>query len=216
MTGSHSTTRDRILGSGANLLSKSGLGGVTVGALAELTGMSKSGLFAHFGSKDELQIQLLERSAEIAAKFVIGPAMAAPEGLPRLRALVQNWLGWSRKAGLDGGCPVAAGLFELDDSEGPVRDRLLQMEKAWRDLLGGLVKRAMDLDHLRKDLDIDQFVWELCGIYLSHHASARFVRDRKANARAAVALDALYGRALPVVETKPVTRIATRKRRKEK
>jgi AcrR family transcriptional regulator len=217
MSASQLTTRERILGSGANLLSKSGLGGVTVGALAELTGMSKSGLFAHFGSKDELQISLLERSTEIAGRFVVGPAMAAPEGLPRLKALVQNWLGWSKKAGLDGGCPVAAGLFELDDSEGPVRDRLLQMEKTWRDLLVQLVRRAMELDHLRKDLDVDQFVWELCGIYLSHHASARFVRDRKADARAGIAFDALLVRALPAVETtKQATRNAAHKRRIKK
>jgi AcrR family transcriptional regulator len=193
-------TKERILDSGANLLSKAGMTGVTVGSLAELTGMSKSGLFAHFKSKDELQIRLLERSIEIAAKHVIAPSMAAPEGLPRLKALVQNWLGWSQKAGLDGGCPVAAGLFELDDDEGPVRDCLLQMESKWRNLLGQMVKRAIELGQLRHELDVDQFVWELCGIYLSHHASLRFVRDKKADVRAATAFEALLARATPVAK----------------
>ena len=189
------------------------MSGVTVGTLAERTGMSKSGLFAHFGSKDKLQIRLLERATEIAAESVVRPAMAVPEGLPRLVALVHNWLGWTQRAGLDGGCPVAAGLFELDDCEGPVRDRLLQMEQQWRALLGQLVKRAMALKHLRKDLDVDQFVWELCGIYLSHHASLRFVRDQKANKRAATAFEALVARALPTL--KPI-KSATRTRRRKK
>lgn len=197
MAAHRTRTRDRILESGANLLSKAGLSGVTIGTLADLSGMSKSGLFAHFRSKEELQIRLLERSAEIAGKHVVGPAMAAPDGLPRFKALVQNWLGWTKKAGLDGGCPVAAGLFELDDSEGPVRDHLLEMERTWRNLLSDHVRRAVELGQLRRDLDVDQFVWELGGIYLSHHVSARFLRDRKADLRAATALDSLLERALP-------------------
>src|ERR1700723_741213 len=122
------SAHERILRSGANLLSKSGLGGLTLGILAEQVDMSKSGLFAHFGSKDELQIRLLDRTAELAGRAVIAPAMAASEGLPRLNALVQHWLRWTQRAGLDGGCAVAAGLFELDDQEGPVRDHLLTLE----------------------------------------------------------------------------------------
>jgi AcrR family transcriptional regulator len=207
MTTSPPTSRDRILDCGANLLSKAGLNGVTLGSLADLSGMSKSGLFAHFKSKEELQIQLLERSAELAREHVVAPALQAPEGLPRLRKLVSGWLGWSRRAGLEGGCPVAAGMFELDDSPGPVRDHLLKMERFWRGLLLELVERAVELKHLRTDLDSDQFVWELCGIYLSHHASLRFVRDRKADERAAIAFEALIERSLPSAES-----IARRKR----
>ena len=189
------TTRDRILDTGANLLSQAGLSGVTVGALAELSGMSKSGLFAHFRSKEELQIQLLERAAEIANKHVVAPAFAAQPGLPRLKALVQNWFGWTRHAGLDGGCPVAAGMFELDDAPGPVRKRLLQMETFWRQLLVQLTQEAVQLGHLQSGLDAEQFVWELCGIYLSHHASLRFVNDPQADKRAAIAFQALIQRA---------------------
>src|ERR1700740_2053070 len=84
----------------------------------ERTGMSKSGLFAHFGSKEEVQIGLLEHTARIAAEHVVAPAMRASEGLPRLKALIRNWLGWTTRAGLAGGCPVAAGMFELDDNDG--------------------------------------------------------------------------------------------------
>jgi AcrR family transcriptional regulator len=205
-------TKERVLNFGANLISKAGLTGVTVGSLAELTGMSKSGLFAHFKSKEEMQIRLLDRSAEMAAKHVIAPSMAAPDGVPRLKSLVQNWLGWSQKAGLDGGCPVAAGLFELDDSEGPVRDHVLRMESTWRQLLSQLVNRAIQLDQLRHDLDVDQFVWELCGIYLSHHVSLRFVRDKKADLRAATAVEALFARATPMVKEQ-TTKLKRRKRK---
>jgi len=202
MTKAASPTRSRILESGVNLLSTSGLAGVTLGTLAERTGMSKSGLFAHFKSKEEVQLQLLEHTARIAGEMVVAPSMRAPEGLPRFKALVRNWLGWTAKAGLAGGCPVAAGIFELDDVDGPVRERLLELEKSWRSLLGQNVSRAMELGHLRADLDVEQFIWELCGIYLSHHASLRFVRDPKADKYARVAFEALLERALP----KPATR----------
>lgn len=192
-----SVTRSRILEEGTNLLSTSGLAGVTIGALAEQTGMSKSGLFAHFGSKEDVQLALLENTAQIAEKHVVGPAMRAAEGLPRLKAVVRNWLGWTSRAGLAGGCPVAAGIFELDDSDGPVRKKLLQLESSWRAFLAQHVERAVELGQLRRRLDVDQFVWELCGIYLSHHASVRFVRDPKADARARTAFDALLARAIP-------------------
>jgi len=197
MTKAALPTRSRIIETGTNLLSTSGLSGITLGTLAERTGMSKSGLFAHFGSKEEVQLSLLEHTAQVAAEHVVAPAMRAAEGLPRLRALVRNWLGWTARAGLAGGCPIAAGIFELDDTEGPVREQLLQMEKSWRALLAQHFAQAVDLGHLRRDLDIEQFVWELCGIYLSHHAFLRFVRDPRADKRARIAFDALLERALP-------------------
>lgn len=191
-------TRSRILECGTDLLSASGLSGITLGLLAEQAGMSKSGLFAHFGSKEELQLGLLEHTAALAGQHVMGPAMRSLEGLPRLKDLVHNWLGWSTKAGLSGGCPVAAGMFELDDCDGPVRERLLQMEADWRGVLANHTARAIELGHLRRNTDIDQFVWELCGIYLSHHTSARFVKDPKADYYARIALNALLKRASPI------------------
>ncbi|MGH8677513.1 MAG: TetR/AcrR family transcriptional regulator, partial [Burkholderiales bacterium] len=152
-------------------MSRSGLAGVTLGVLADQVGMSKSGLFAHFRSKEDVQLELLTHVAEFAQAHVVEPSMTAGEGLPRLRALVRNWLGWAQRAGLPGGCPVAAGLFEFDDAEGPVRNKILELESEWRRLLTEVVQRAVKLGHLRQELDVDQFVWELCGIYLSHHAA---------------------------------------------
>ncbi len=159
--------------------------------------MSKSGLFAHFRSKDEVQLALLDRTAALAHQFVVAPALKSPEGLSRLKTLVKHWFGWTKRAGLEGGCAVAAGMFELDDSEGPVRDRLRRMELLWRGLLSQQIRRGIALGQMRADLDVDQFVWELCGIYLSHHASVRFVRDKKADKRAERAFQDLLNRALP-------------------
>jgi hypothetical protein len=121
--------------------------------------------------------------------------MRAPEGLPRLKVLVNRWLGWATRAGLRGGCPVAAALFELDDAEGEVRAKVVEMESRWRGLLTRLVRDAVEREHLRADLDVPQFVWELCGIYLSHHASRRFLRDARSNQRARTAFEALLYRA---------------------
>src|SRR5216117_1230284 len=137
--------RERILHQGLALMSQSGLGGVTLGVLADQVGMSKSGLFAHFRSKEDVQIGLLQYMAQFAAAHVVQPAMRADEGLPRLKALVRHWFGWAQRAGLPGGCPVAAGLFEFDDVEGAVRNKILEMEGEWRRLLIELVQRAADL-----------------------------------------------------------------------
>jgi AcrR family transcriptional regulator len=190
-------TRERILRHGLALMSQSGLSGVTLGILSDRVGMSKSGLFAHFHSKEDVQIELLTHTAEFARAHVIDPSMTTSEGLPRLKALVSNWFGWAQRAGLPGGCPVAAGLFEFDDVEGRVRNKILELEGEFRRLLTELVGRAVDLGHLRKDLDIEQFVWELCGIYLGHHAAHRFLRAADAQTRANIAFQALVDRAMP-------------------
>jgi AcrR family transcriptional regulator len=191
------STRERILHQGLALMSQSGLAGVTLGVLADQVGMSKSGLFAHFRSKEDVQIELLSHMAEFAMAHVVEPSITADEGLPRLQALVRNWFGWAQRAGLPGGCPVAAGLFEFDDVEGRVRNKILEMEGQWRLTLTELVQRAVDLGHLRRNLDVDQFVWELWGIYLGHHAAHRFLRSADADRRAQTAFQALIDRAKP-------------------
>ena len=105
-------TRERLLSLGLDAISVGGFSGVSLGELADAAGMSKSGLFAHFQSKERLQLDLLESMEQMAAAYIVGPAFAAPAGLPRLRAVVENWLGWSVRAGLRGGCPVAAALLD--------------------------------------------------------------------------------------------------------
>ncbi len=190
-------TKERLLRVGLDQMSVNGLSGVTLGQLASASGLSKSGLFAHFRSKEQLQIQLLDEMAQAADQVVVAPAWRAAEGLPRLVALMDHWLGWSRRAGLNGGCPVAAALFELDDVESEVRSHAAKLEQHWRELLRQLVLAARSLGHLSVETDVDQFVWELCGIYLSHHVSSRFRRDDDADARAKTAFSALLRRYEP-------------------
>jgi AcrR family transcriptional regulator len=189
-------TKERILTEGADLLSRDGLTGVTLGVLAQQTGMSKSGLFAHFRSKGEVQLELLDETARIAMTSYLGSALQSKPGIARLRAVVDGWFGWTERAGLSGGCPVAAGMFELDDAPeaDPVRQHLLRMEERWRSLLTQLVKEAIETGELKRDLDAVQFVWELCGIYLNHHASRRFIRDPQALHRANRAFASLLER----------------------
>jgi AcrR family transcriptional regulator len=189
-------TKERILAGGLDLLTREGFAGVTLGLLADEAGMSKSGLFAHFGSKEEVQLGLLEKMTEVGAATFVGTAMAQPVGLPRLEAVFKGWLRWTEKAGLRGGCPVAAGMFELDDADlnDPIRQRLAFLEERWRALLRQLASEAVSTGQLKPNLDLDQFVWEMCGIYLNHHVSYRFIRDPQANERAMIAFSGLLER----------------------
>jgi AcrR family transcriptional regulator len=197
MSRSAQPTSEKILEHGIDLMSRVGVSGLTLGVLASDVGMSKSGLFAHFRSREAVQIALLQQMARVANQVVVVPAMAKPSGLPRLIALVERWLGWTTRAGLSGGCPVAAALFELDDLDGRVRDEVIAMESQWRGLLAQLTREAVALGELRRGLDVEQFVWELCGIYLSHHASRRFLKEPLADRRAMLAFAALVQRSRP-------------------
>src|SRR5258706_6219006 len=119
-------TRSVILDRAAGLASESGLDGLTIGSLAAATGLSKSGLFAHFGSREELQLAVLERTREKFAEVVFRPALAKPRGLERYRAMFERWLDWTESADLPGGCPLLGAAMEFDDRPGPVRDRVIQ------------------------------------------------------------------------------------------
>lgn len=201
-------TKERILSQGLTLLAQQGFDGVTLGVLADRTGMSKSGLFAHFGSKEEVQLSLIEETLRIIDESFVAKAMQRPEGLPRVRALFHGWLSWSEKAGLKGGCPIAAGMFERDDlpEEDPVRQKLVEAERNWRHLLLETVKEAVDRSELKGDLDVAQFVWEMSGIYLSHHVAHRFLKDSKATQRALKAFEGLLKDSAPVKARKAIAR----------
>src|SRR5882672_8820519 len=126
-------TRAAILDAGFHIVSRTGLEGLTVGTLADATGMSKSGLFAHFGSREELLLAVLDRGQQEFIKLVVNPALAKPRGLPRLKALFVEWLGWTESADLPGGCPMIGGAIEFDDKPGVVRDALAAGQRAWID-----------------------------------------------------------------------------------
>src|SRR5688572_20094465 len=124
-------TRSAVLGSAITLASTVGLEGVTIGKLAEHVGLSKSGLFAHFSSKENLQLAVLEEAMARFVALVIGPALKKPRGEPRVRALFERWLEWSRAEFLPGGCIFVVASVELDDRPGPARDRLIASQKDW-------------------------------------------------------------------------------------
>jgi len=190
-------TRNLILAAAVEQASLGGFESLTIGSLAERTGLSKSGLFAHFGSREELQIAAIEATAARFTETVFAPALKAPRGLPRMRALFDAWLEWTTRGGLGHGCPMLAGAIEFDDKPGPLRDAI-----AWHyDRLGRELARAVELavgqGHLRADLDVAQFVFELMGIIFAYHHDARLMRNEQAPARARAAFERLIAAATP-------------------
>jgi len=201
-------TREAILGRALALATRVGFEGLTIGRLAEELGMSKSGLFAHFKSKEALQVAVLRMAAERFVEEVVKPALAAPRGEPRVRAVFDRWFAWEQSPPLPGGCPFVAATFELDDRPGPARDYLVQQERDWFDVLSGVARTACQEGDFRRDLDCEQFAHDLNGIMLAYCHAARLMRDPKARARAQAAFEGLLAAARP--RTTP-TRAARRR-----
>jgi AcrR family transcriptional regulator len=181
-------TRGVILDEAGRLARRVGLGGLTIGSLATQTGMSKSGLFAHFGSKESLQLQVLAYSTERFTDEVIRPALKAPRGEPRLRDLFERWLEWDSA---EGGCPLVAASFELDDQPGPVRDLLVRNQRDWTDTIAMIFTGGITEGHYRADADPRQFAQDVQGVMLAYHLTSRLLGDAGATERARRALDAL-------------------------
>jgi AcrR family transcriptional regulator len=189
--GKGAETREAILERAIQVASEVGLDGLTIGRLAAALDLSKSGLFAHFASKEGLQVATLDRAAERFVEDVIRPALKAPRGEPRLRTLVERWLRWPVEFPQPGGCLFVQAAVELDDKPGPARDRLVALQREWLAALATAVKGAVAEGHFRRDVDPDQVAFELYGIMLSTHHAVRLLRDARANARARRAVDRL-------------------------
>ena len=187
-------TRAAILDEAVRIASNLGLDGLTIGTLAEAMGMSKSGLFAHFGSREELQLAVLEHGRVKFGEAVLAPALSTPRGVARLRAAFAHWLDWTQSALLPGGCLMLGAAIEFDDQPGPVRDRVAALQREWMDSLARMVRGAIEEGHLRRDTDVEQFVFECFGIALVCHHHRRLFGDRRARARALAAQDALIAR----------------------
>ena len=198
-------TRAAILDAAFHIVSKDGLEGLTIGTLAAATGMSKSGLFAHFGSREELLIAVMDRGQQEFVKLVVNPALARPRGLPRLRALFVNWIDWTESADLPGGCPMIGGAIEFDDKPGQVRDALAAGQRAWIGTLTRAARQAVEQGQLAADTDVEQIAFELFGIALVVHHHRRLLGYEKARARALAAFETLIERcAVPSeARTKP-------------
>jgi AcrR family transcriptional regulator len=168
-------TRAAILDAALGLASHMGLEGLSIGALAEVTQMSKSGVFAHFGSREELQISVICQYHARFEEEVFFPAISEPRGLPRLRALIERWI---RRVSveLDSGCIYISGAVEFDDRPGPVRDALAEMVRAWHAALERAIRSAVEEGHLHPETDATQMLFELHGLILALHHDARFLR----------------------------------------
>ena len=204
-------TRATILEAALALASHMGLEGLSIGALAEITQMSKSGVFAHFGSREELQISVIR---EYHAKFeeeVFFPAIDEARGLPRLRALFDRWV---RRVSveLDSGCIYISGAVEFDDRPGPVRDALADMVQAWQSALERAIHIAIEEGHLRADTDPLQMLFETHGLILALHHDARFLRNPGAVDRARAGFDRIVGHYATVASTPLRSRVRAARR----
>jgi AcrR family transcriptional regulator len=181
-------TRKSILRVAVNLASVEGLEGVSIGRLADELSMSKSGLFAHFGSKEDLQLATVEAAREIFIEHVVLPALTRPKGMPRLWALCDNWLGYVEQRVFAGGCFFAAASFEFDSRPGPVRNRIVAAMKEWLDALIHALEDARQVGHIKASVDPRQLALEIYSLAIGAHWGFQLLGEKKAldNARTTI------------------------------
>ena len=187
-------TRAAIVEAALAIARRDGLEGLTIGALADALSMSKSGVFAHFGSREDLQLAVLN---EYAARFVddvLRPAVREPRGLPRLQALLDNWLELLGRE-LQQGCLLIAGASEYDDREGSLHDAMVRIVTAWKGELLRAIEGARSEGHLDRRVDADQLVFEIYGLMLVAHQDARLLHSGDSLQRARTALARLLASA---------------------
>jgi AcrR family transcriptional regulator len=204
-------TRAQILDAAVQQASEAGFESLTIGTLAGRTGLSKSGLFAHFGSRTELQVAALDEAARRFTEAVFLPAFKAPRGLKRLRALFGNWITWPEHAQLRGGCPIHAASAEYDDQPGPMRDAVVERQRLVARELGKAVQMAIDSGELRSDADPRQFVFEMLGLILAFYHAKRVLGDEGATGLAFAGFDRLVD-AHRAPAAKPASRPAAARR----
>ena len=190
-----SQTKERILGKAIELTSLRGLRELTIGKLSAEVSLSKSGLYAHFDSKENLQIQVLEKASQLFLQEVVRPSLRRARGLARVVGLFDGWLNWSSADQLPGGCLFVAATSEWDDDVGPVRDTIVKIQVGWLEVLSKAFALAQSEGHLQIEHDPDQLAFELHGIMLSYHHQARLLRDADAQARAHLAFADLIAKA---------------------
>ncbi|HMG24059.1 MAG TPA: TetR/AcrR family transcriptional regulator [Kofleriaceae bacterium] len=181
-------TRQAILSCAFDLAKTVGLSGLSIGRLAEDTALSKSGLFAHFGSKEALLVAVVEEATRQFVAFVIAPALQKPRGEPRVRELFERWVQWGLRPG---GCFFVAAVAELDDRPGTPRDALVQACKDWLEALATAARISVAEGHFRADLDPDQFAFDVYGIMLGFHTYQKFLRSPESLRRARESLERL-------------------------
>ncbi|APW44158.1 TetR/AcrR family transcriptional regulator [Rhodoferax saidenbachensis] len=169
-------TKQAIIDAALGLATQIGVEGLSIGALAEVMSMSKSGVFAHFGSREELQISVIREYHERFEQDVFYPALREPRGLPRLRALFANWM-TRTSTEIDSGCIYISGAIEFDDRPGPVRDALAMSVQTWLAAMNRAVVLAKQCGHLQTDADENQIAFEIHALILGLHYEARFLKN---------------------------------------
>ena len=186
-------TKAAIVDAALGLATQIGLEGLSIGALAEVTQMSKSGVFAHFGSREELQISVIREYHARFEEEVFYPAISQPRGMPRLRAMFGNWMKRT-SAEIDSGCLYISGAVEFDDRPGPVRDALAGSVNTWLAAMYRAIVQAKEAGHLRGDADETQVSFEIHGLILALHYEARFLKSPGSIARANAGFDNILAR----------------------
>jgi len=184
-------TKSAILADALTLAGSIGVSGLSIGSLAAHCGLSKSGLFAHFGSKEALQAEVLDFAREHFTEQVVRPAWRQQSSRARLASAFDGWLRWTRDAKPAKSCVFFAAAPEWDDRGGEVRDKLVDIQKSWRDALARVVARGIERGEFRAELEPEQVVYDMFGIMLSYHHSAGLMRDPRAAMRARRAFERL-------------------------
>ncbi len=184
-------TKEKILNTALNLASIYGLQDLSIGRLATESQLSKSGLFAHFNSKENLQTQIIKRVTDLYVQNVLIPALNQPRGIPRLRAIFHNWKRWVDGATLPGGCLTLASAVEFDDRPGAVRQEVVGMVQNLLDMLSRSALIAVEEGHFTPETDTKQFAFELNSIVCGYHMSSRLLKDPEAERRSGEAFEKL-------------------------
>lgn len=182
-------TKHGILERAVDIASVEGLAGLTIGRLAEELEMSKSGLFAHFGSKEELQLATVEAARQRFVDEMFRPALTAARGYPRLLAICRSWLAYIKRGVFPGGCFFAAASFEFDGRPGPIRDAVVSAMDVWLDALEKAIRMAKDEGHLERGLDVKQLAFEINAIFFGANFSYQMRDDKRAISRAWKAIE---------------------------
>jgi len=202
-------TRTAILRRSVDIASVEGLEGLTVGRLAEDLGMSKSGLFAHFGSKEELQLATVEMARQIFIEQITRPALSAPKGMPRLWSIIDRWLAYIERGIFKGGCFFTAASFEFDSREGPVRNRIAEIMREWIGVLTRALEEAQKAGHISADIDMKRLTFEIQSIAIGGLWARQLLDDRDSYSRSRAAiLDKLRGIATPQCPPLPSAAVA--------
>jgi AcrR family transcriptional regulator len=188
-------TRAAILVSALELASREGLEGLTIGALAERLQMSKSGVFSHFGSREDLQIAVLHSYERHFLESILFTAVKFPRGIARLQALLGNWLSVTASQSAEG-CLWISGASEYDGRPGPVRDALVSMVRSWQGEIAKAIEQTIAHGHLRTDTDIEQLIFEVHGVILVLHHDGKLLANPQSLARAQLVLEKILLRSL--------------------